>query len=248
MNLSQKTIPIRHRLFHGRKVWPWIIGILLCLVVTGTIGGNLSLIHELLAPDTATPSTTATESPVASTSPQVTATRTPVPTLNNATVTIVPQTPTATMAASSTNTVEPTATQIMTSPLSAEETSRLLAFTSANCPRKPSMLKIRVRFLDANTAEVVANYCAIEVRNATGIAQYELSTISGEDDHGWIMGTVWKFKIQVIKKELAIVAQRSAFTSFNGEPMIEYGEIIGVDKYVHIQVLPRLIPTETPIP
>lgn len=250
---TQKTVPVRHRLFRARKIWPWIIGFVLCAVVTGTIGGNLTLIRAFVATHTATPTATATDTPTArpTSSPTATATRTPLPsataTLEDILTAKATSSPTFTLTttASPTNTLEPTATALITEPLSAEESSRLLQFKNENCPRKPAYLQMRVRFIDAENAEIVANTCAIQVRNANGVAQYELSTVSGEDDHGWIMGTVWTFHVKVYKKEIAIVAERSAFNDPNGKPMVEFGQIIGVDYYVHIQVLPTTIPTAT---
>lgn len=251
---NQKTIPVRHRLFRARKVWPWIIGIVFCLLVTGTIGGNWTLIQKLMTTPTTTATVTDTPKPTATATetdaPTATPTKTKVPTLTStadtATVTSSP-TPTVTMTETQTNTPVPTATQPITEPLSADESSRLVGFQSENCPRKPAYLQIRVEFTDATHAKVIANYCTIVVRNEKGLPEYRFGVANTEDDK-WIPGNTWIFIVEVVNREIAIKAERSAFNDRNGDPMVEYGAIVGVDYYVHIQVYPTLIPTPTPNP
>ncbi len=258
--LNQKTIPVRHRLFRRRKIWPWIIGIFALLLCTSIVGGNWALIQNLLAPYVTATATAETTTPPTATftftvtaSPTATATTTPdpteSPTAGDATVTIAPsRTPTETMTETQTNTPVPTATQPITEPLSADESSRLVGFQSENCPRKPAYLQIRVEFTDATHAKVVANYCTIVVRNEKGLPEYRFGIANTEDDK-WIPGNTWIFIVEVVKKEIAIKAERSAFNDRNGDPMVEYGAIIGVvDYYVHIQIYPTLIPTPTPNP
>jgi len=255
---SQRTIPVRHTLFAKRKIWPWIIRGLILLLVLGVVGGLFALYQAFAHIPVATATATTTDTPVATETIQVTAsptapaTRTQAPrlspTLNTATVTIVPsRTPTATMTVAQVETLVPTATPPITVPLSAEESSQILAFkTENNCLGNPYVLQIGVKFTDAQNANVISNTCVLSIKNADGVQEYVFGQKTNDTYHGWIQGKTWVLHVKVIKGEIAIAAPRGAFNSRNGSPMIDYGEITGVDFYVHIMVHARLIPTATP--
>ncbi len=256
---SQKTAPIRHTLFAKRKTWPWIIRGLILVVVLGIAGGLFALYQAFVHIPVATTATaTATDTPVATAtilvteSPTATATRTQAtrlsPTLNTVTVTIVPsRTPTATRTVAQVETLVPTATPLITAPLNAEESSQIIAFkTENNCLGNPVILQIGVKFIDKDNADVIANTCVLSIKNADGVQEYVFGQETDDTYHGWIQGKTWVLHVKVIKGEIAIAAPRGAFNSRNGSPMIDYGEITGVDFYVHIMVHARLIPTATP--